>query len=173
MNSDPDYQAASQGIRNPQQVILQPGMWLCRFAGSKGPDGKISDPGVLHQSPWWMSSDDFRKLLFATQKSNFNYKFFARIWLAVKSEWSGMDKLIIAKVKNRMAVWAGRGRTMREAMPNGMEFIYKPPADLTQLYIPGMALKKGEANSGYNLGNLVIESVNDVPPIGVKGLDGK
>jgi hypothetical protein len=36
-----------------------------------------------------------------------------------------------------------------------------------------MALKKGEANSGYNLGNLVIESVNDVPPIGVKGLDGK
>jgi hypothetical protein len=164
MNTDPDFQAASEGIRHPQQVILKPGMWLCRFASSQG---------ALHQSPWWMSSDDFRKLLFATQNSAFNFKFFARIWLAVKAEWSNMDKLIIATVKNQTAVWAGRGRTMKDTMPNGMEFIYKPPANLMQIYIPGMVVREKDPKSGYNLGNITIHSVNDVPPIGVGALDGE
>lgn len=118
-----------------------------------------------------MSSDDFRKLLFATQNSKFNYKFYARLWLAVKTEWSAMDRLIIAKVRSPLTVWAGRGQTMRDTMPNGMTFIYQTPKDLTQLYIPGLVVDKKDPNSGYNLPKIVVDSINEVPPIGIKGLD--
>jgi hypothetical protein len=62
---------------------------------------------------------------------------------------------------------------MKDTMPNGMEFIYKPPEDLMQLYIPGMTVREKDPKSGYNLGNITIHSVNDVPPIGVGALDGK
>jgi hypothetical protein len=42
-----------------------------------------------------------------------------------------------------------------------------------QLYIPGMTVREKDPKSGYNLGNITIHSVNDVPPIGVGALDGK
>ena len=171
MNSDPDFAAASAGIISPHQVCLTPGMWICRFAASTDPDGKATDPSALHRAPWWMSSDDFRKLLFATQNSKFNYKFYARLWLAVKSEWSAMDRLIIARVRAPLAAWAGRGRTMRDQMPNGMTFVYQTPKDLTQLYIPGLTVRAGDSNSGYNLSKIAVDSVNEVPPIGVAALD--
>lgn len=166
MNNDPDFRVASEGIRHPHQVILEKDMWICRFASSKAADG------ALHHGPWWISSEDFRKLLFATEKSNFNYKFYARIWLAVKAEWSTMDRLIVAKVANPLKVWAGRGRTVKDSMPNGMTFVYKTPPDITQLYIPGMVKTDKDPKSGFNIQNVVVHSVNEVPPIRIPAMDG-
>ncbi len=168
MNTDPDYIAASQGIRNPHQFTLLPGTWICRFASSVDPAGKPAPQGALYQSPWWISSDDFRKLLFATEHSQFNFKFYARLWLAVTTEWSAMDQLIIARVIAPVTVWAGPGKKMNDTMPNGVTFVYEGPRSLTQLYIPGMHPRSG---GGANLANIVVESVNSVPPMGIKALD--
>lgn len=171
MNTDPDFKEASGGIISPHQITLKAGSWICRFASSRGPDGRLSDRQELHLSPWWLSSEDFRKLLFATRSSSFNYKFYARIWLAVKTDWSSMDRLIVGKVAADLCAWAGRGRTMRDTMPNGMEFIYKPPADLTQLYIPGLKAGGTSADNAFNRSKIIIDSINEVPPIGVTALD--
>jgi hypothetical protein len=51
MNTEPDYIAASTGIKSPHRVTLQAGMWICRFASSVNPDGKPTQPGTLHHSP--------------------------------------------------------------------------------------------------------------------------
>ena len=168
MNTDTDYIAASAGIKSPHLISLPAGMWICRFASSVNPDGKPAEPGALHQSPWWVSSEDFRKLLFATAKSDFNYKFYARLWLAVTTEWSAMDRLIIARVSAPLSAWAGPGKKMRDTMPNGMTFVYEGPRDLTQLYIPGMRAAKGK---GENASKIIVESINEVPPIGIGALD--
>lgn len=170
-HSDPDYQAASKGIRAPQLITLRPPMWVCRFASSVNPDGTLSDPSNLNQSAWWMSAQDFHKILYSSEGTAFTYKFLARLWLAVKTEWSQMDRLVIGRVGGQMNAWAGRGINMKEQMPNGMTFCYEAPKDLTQLFIPGMVADKKDPKSGYNLGNITVVSVNEVPPIGIEPLD--
>ena len=162
--TDPDFLEASTGIVNPTMVTLRPGETICRFADKSG------EPAA---SPWWMSAGSLQKLMYQTEadpdRARMGLKFAARTRLAVRGEWSSMSRIVVAKVVARVNVWAGRGRTIRDTLPNGMVWTFKTPKDLTQLHIPGLRGQRGAA--GMNAVKIQILQILDVPPSNISYFD--
>jgi len=143
------------GIVDPDHVTLAPNLRLCRFTDRQyGPD-----QGLI--SPWWMTENDFNKIVAAREHSrrahggdksrSLSMGFLARWAAAVPQEWqqdggtsksNTVDLLLRADLRVSVDAFVGRGRAQREQSPNGITVTWSGWPSITQLFIPAFSLKQ-------------------------------
>ena len=143
------------GVVGPEHVRLNPNLRLCRFTDRKhGPDN-----GLV--SPWWMTENDFLKIVAAREQSrrahngdkskSLSIGFLARWAAAVPQEWqqgdgphssTTVDLLLRADLRVPIDAFVGRGRAQREQSPNGITVTWSGWPEITQLFIPAFSRKQ-------------------------------
>ena len=144
----------SAGIIDPEYVQLKPNLRLCRFTDRKyGPNN-----GLI--SPWWMTENDFLKIVDARERSrrahngdkskSLSMGFLARQAAAVPQEWqqndgsytpTTVDLLLRADLRVPIDAFVGRGRAQREQSPNGITVTWAGWPGITQIFIPAFSRK--------------------------------
>ena len=142
----------TKGIANPSPVKLRPPLRLYRFTDkARGPLG-----GMV--GPWWITENDFRKILDARERSRkahggdtsaaLSLGFLARWAVAVPQEWqedgrpivrTTMDMLVVGDLRRPVAAFVGRGGRQDEVAPNGITMHWSGWPTITQIYIPSLS----------------------------------
>ena len=123
---------AREGLLTLTDTTLLPGIEINRFANTKRPD-------LYFTGPWWISFSPYEALKKYARFRNQSLSLAARTCLAIDWEWSNVDVLVKAVIKEPLSAWSGTPKTQtpkRDRRYTGMRWV--PDRDITQLFIPGL-----------------------------------
>jgi len=127
------------GMMNVTPVKLLTHMKIYRFASA----GKSDDD--VYSSPWWFGVSAYEALeAWATHEKR-TLRDEARLRLAVPPEWSNMDVLLCATIRQPLSAWSGTPRTARTKKGQRYGPAWTPDRSMTQLYIPLRPAKKNNS----------------------------
>jgi hypothetical protein len=133
---------ATAGMWTIQRVHLALGQRIYRFGSSTSPD-------LWYAGAWWLRYEDYLKIRRSAETGETSLGYAARRFLALRYEWGGnVDVLVSGIVSPPLDAYAGRGRVQDRFSPKPPPpgaFEWHPPADVMQLYVPGLGdhLPKG------------------------------
>ncbi|MBI5716608.1 MAG: hypothetical protein HZC37_02850 [Burkholderiales bacterium] len=138
------------GIVNPLRVHVRPGQYLYRFANSGKPHAERL------RGCWWVEHEVLTKIAKFVRDGHAAPRDAARYFLALPWAWTQVDRLIRARLVEKIDAYRGVGKPAAgdHARDAGTRFI--PPqhvAELYQLFIPGM--------DSPELASLAFEDISD------------
>jgi hypothetical protein len=144
---------AQKGISMPKQIVIPTGTVLYRFIDiNRGPSARGAD------GPWWMEYEYYQRIKQFSEQHGYPLGYAARMFAAVLYEWSGVNAVVKARVKDGpLLAWKGRGKQVQAtgkdprdvAVQHGWLTSKTPtvsarmtpmqgPLEILQLYVPGL-----------------------------------
>ncbi|MGB9180918.1 MAG: hypothetical protein WCB68_16925 [Pyrinomonadaceae bacterium] len=145
------WEVLFSGMRSPRVKLLPAGLTLFRFASSDKP------PETWAAGAWWIADHDYRKILAEHRVSQIRHRkdgltlgYLARAATAVRNEWSLMDIVVKAIVREDVMAFVGYGHTQhKEILPNGMYITIQGWPEIEQIFIPNISDRNGRTLLGY------------------------
>jgi hypothetical protein len=95
---------------------------------------------------WWISFDDFNTIRHYAERHGLEFTYAARLFLALPYEWSRVDRIISALLKEPVDAYAGEGKVAKMDKDKWTPIQHMK---VTQLYIPGL-VSNSDGNDLYN-----------------------
>ena len=128
----PDYNG---GILMPRRSPVALGRFIYRFASSRTPHHQRA------AGNWWIEYEVFAMIRGFIRESSGSRRDSVRYLLALPWSWSGVDRVLRARVIRPLDAYRGLGKAAQGAHVRDDNTLYIPPQhmkELYQLYIPGM-----------------------------------
>ena len=109
--------------------------YIYRFASSQVPHAHRPGGG------WWIEYEVFSTIRRFIRESGGARRDALRYLLALPWSWTGVDRVLRARVVKPLDAYRGLGKAAQGTHPRDAKTIYMPPQhlkELYQLYIPGM-----------------------------------
>lgn len=114
---------------------------LVRFASATSRSGRALSEVDLINSPWWMNDARFVDLWNRARQAGVGLAEMARRQLAIPTDWSTCELLVVAIPKVPLAAYSGPGLTADASGERRIIATEAPGLWIDQLYIPGLGRK--------------------------------
>ena len=145
------YYKHTGGLFYQRRAEFAPGDRLVRFAAVTDRSGRVLSDADHLNSPWWMNDARFVDLWNRARTAGVGLAEMARRQLAIPTDWSTCELLIVATPKVLLAAYSGPGLT---AEAKGERRIIATEAHglwINQLYVPGLGRKPWLATRPPNI----------------------
>jgi hypothetical protein len=143
---------ANGGIFAPQRDHLKTFDYYYRFVSS------TSTKEVQLGGGWWMTSDTFNTIKHYAQSNQLEFAYAVRLFLALPYEFSRLDRIVRAQLVKPLDAYMGEGKAAKSEKDK-----WTPVQHLkvTQIYIPGLYIKRPISNSNEkNLYEMVWSNIS-------------
>jgi hypothetical protein len=123
------------GILMPKRTPVPLNRYIYRFASSRTPHTERA------RGCWWIEFEVLNTIRQFIRQSGGSRREAVRYLLALPWSWSGVDRVLRARVVKPLDAYRGLGKSAQGNHPRDASTIYIPPQhlkELYQLYIPGM-----------------------------------
>jgi len=142
---------ARGGIAIPRDYDVPFGHVVYRFFDRRRcPSDKAATMGG-----WWLEFEHYRSIEAFARRHGHSMNYAARLFLAIRHEWSEVDAVVRCRVRAPLRAWKGRGRVIESEVTDVRDQRRTVPVqgvlEVYQVYIPGLAWNGPLASSAFDV----------------------